>query len=146
MIEDVAMFEVPAAAPPAPGDEPRTYTLEDAHRHRDGVALAQISQQDPAIGKRGWWIAVNDADNVRRSRDISRPGTRAPLREARIKALAALGYELANGPETEWKWAEDTTLDHKGVVLYASAPVRRTVRADEPAAAAVVDELQAASA
>lgn len=150
MIEDVVMFEVPAGEdPPAPGDEPRTYTMDDAHRGTDGVTYAQLSQREPGSAKRGWWVHVIDDvhGNEWPRRDISRPGTRAPLAAARIAALAALGWELANGPETKWEWHETSALVGKGVILYACAPVRRIVRADEPAAAAAVDEqLQAASA
>lgn len=144
---DDPLFEMPPAGPPAvhlasgPGPspaldpDPRLYTTSDALAHLDGLLLAQMTQYDPDQGRRGWKVYVctpDGADNWPK-RDISRPATRPPLIAARVAALAALGYEPANGPQTNWEWNESTTLDYRAVSLYASVPVRAVRPLDEGA-------------
>lgn len=87
--------------------------------------VAILDPLDPALGLRGWMLAVHHGDVATTPRHhFSRAGARPPLIAARLTALQTLGYEPVDEREA-WRWQETTTLDGKRVELYACIDVRQ---------------------
>jgi hypothetical protein len=99
------------AAPPAP---------------RTGVLLAQLIQDAPESGLRGWRIVVSGPDTWKPypTARLDRPGLRPPTIERRAEILAGLGFVPLL--EERWVWDEMRAgYSHKSaVILFASITVQ----------------------
>jgi hypothetical protein len=113
-----------AAAPPPPASTTPA----------DTTWIAILDPLDRATGLRGWMLTVHVHGDISKlpRHHFSRAGARPPLIDARLAALAALGFEPADADE-KWRWQETTTLDGKRVELYAALDVRRVQRGAEAA-------------
>jgi hypothetical protein len=135
----VGLASGPGPAPALDEHEPaRTFTALDAVLGREGLLLAQLCQHEPSSGRRGWWLLIHESTPSGTGTwprcDLSRPGLRPPSTGARLAALAALGYEPANGTAAAWEWSETDALHSKTVLLMATMAVRRIAAAESAAA------------
>lgn len=87
---------------------------------------AMLRQLDRSTGLRGWMLTVclDTKSSLWPQHHFSRMAAgRPPLIEAREKALAAFGFEVADR-EAGWLWREYPTSDGKQVELCAFIDVR----------------------
>lgn len=163
---DQPLISVPDLAPPlavpgsGPGPSPSTAEYLQNGRRPHMVTtpereelfegpryLAELTQEHPAHGMRGWLLLVMVGNTTEwPERRISRPAVRPPSPADRVAALAKLGFEPEHTLD-EWTWHERTSFD--GTVLLRADLVVRALPPTSTAAAAAapVDEhLQEASA